>query len=157
MQVVHTLKGIGELLEVYEDKVTISPVGIMGMIRKGLQGSRTIPFFSIWGIEFKRAGFTRGYIQFSLPGNLELKKGRGFQSADDNTFMFTGQNEQAAEIAGYLEKRIQEAHKPKGSNIGQGTGIADEIKKLAVMRADALISDEEFHKLVGKLTEASHA
>lgn len=153
MQVVHTLKGIGELLEVYEDKVTISPVGIMGMIRKGLQGSRTIPFFSIWGIEFKKAGLTRGYIQFSLPGNLELKKGRGFQSADDNTFMFTGQNEQAAEIAGYLEKRIQEAHKPKGSAADHGS-ISDEIEKLAGLKARGSITNDQFNNLVASLTTA---
>lgn len=47
MSSIHTMKGVGELLEVFDDKVTITPKGVLGFMAKGLKGTKTIPFSSI--------------------------------------------------------------------------------------------------------------
>ena len=39
MSPVYTMKGVGGLLEVYEDKVDITPKGVMGFLAKGLKGT----------------------------------------------------------------------------------------------------------------------
>lgn len=66
MSTVYTMKGNGDFLEVYEDKVTITPKGVLGFLGKGLQGAKTIPFFSITGIRFKETGLVAGYLHFTV-------------------------------------------------------------------------------------------
>ncbi len=142
MSVVYTMKGVGELLEVYEDKVAITPKGVMGFLSKGLKGTKTIPFFSISAIQFKKSGLISGYLQFTIPGGNESRGGAFAAASDENTFMFKGQNELALEIKGYIEKRIQELHKPQATS--SSLSISDEIQKLAEMKAKGILSDEEF-------------
>ena len=70
------MKGVAEVLVVYEDKVTITPKGVLGLMPIGLKGTKTIPFGSITGIQFKDAGtLFSGYIQFTIPGGNESKGG----------------------------------------------------------------------------------
>ena len=56
MDSVYNMKGVQDLLEVFEDKVTITPKGILGFMNKGLKGTKSIPFTSITAIQFKEAG-----------------------------------------------------------------------------------------------------
>ena len=87
MKPVYKMKGVGELLEVYEDSLTITPKGLIGLASKGLKGTKTIPFTSIAAIQFKKSGLTSGYLQFTLPGGVE-SRGGVFQAAnDENTFI----------------------------------------------------------------------
>lgn len=63
MEAVYSMKGVAELLEVFEDKLEITPKGVMGFMVKGIKGTKTIPFYAINGIQFKRSGLTSGYLQ----------------------------------------------------------------------------------------------
>ena len=90
------MEGVGETLVVYSDKLEITPRGVLGFMAKGLKGTKTIPFFSITSIQFKQSGFTSGYLQFTIPGGNESRNGIFDAAIDENTFMFTGQNELAA-------------------------------------------------------------
>jgi hypothetical protein len=56
MKPVFKMKGVGELLEVYEASLTITPKGLIGLASKGLKGMKTIPFTSITAIQFKKSG-----------------------------------------------------------------------------------------------------
>lgn len=142
MSVIYTMKGNGGLLEVYEDKVTITPSGVLGFLCKGLKGTKTIPFFSISAIQFKKSGLTSGYLQFTVPGGNESMGGVFAAASDENTFMFVGQNELVLKIKNYIEKRIQELRKPQVSS--PSLSLSDEIQKLAEMKEKGILSDEEF-------------
>ena len=142
MSAVYTMEGNGDLLEVYEDKVTITSRGLMGFILKGLKGTKTIPFFSISAIQFKKSGITSGYLQFTVAGGNESIGGVLTAISDENTFSFAGQNELASEIKEYIEKRIQELRKPQASS--SSLSLSNEIQKLAEMKAKGILSDEEF-------------
>lgn len=152
MNAIYTMKGVGELLEVYEDKVAITPKGMMGFLVKGLKGTKTIPFFSITAIQFKKSGLVSGYLQFTVPGGIESRGGAFAAAADENTFMFKGHNELALEIKDYIEKRIQELHNPQV--ISSGSSVSDELQKLADMKAEGILSEEEFRTAKKRLLGA---
>ena len=69
---IYKVRGVGGELEVFEDKVVITPKGVMG----GLGGILSIPFGSITGIDHKKAGFVLpGHIMFQGGGVLAVKGG----------------------------------------------------------------------------------
>ena len=142
MNAVYTMKGIGELLEVYEDKVAITPKGAMGFLSKGLKGTKTIPFFSITAIQFKKSGLISGYLQFTVPGGIESRGGAFAAALDENTFMFKGQNELALEIKNYIENYSE---KPT-INANSSLSAADEIKKLKQLLDEGILTEDEFSK-----------
>ena len=47
MTAIHTMQGVQDLLEVFGDKVQLTPKGVLGFLNKGLKGTKTIPFTSI--------------------------------------------------------------------------------------------------------------
>ncbi|CAK9108296.1 Uncharacterized protein SCF082_LOCUS50372 [Durusdinium trenchii] len=149
MSAVYTMKGVGEVLEVYEDKLTITPKGVLGFLSKGLKGTKTIPFFAISGIQFKKAGLTSGYLQFTIPGGNESKAGLFSAASDENTFMFSGRNELAEEIKNYIEQRTREVRNPQDSS--DRSSVADELQKLADLKVQGILSDEEFQSAKRRL------
>lgn len=98
MKPVYKMKGVGELLEVYEDSLTITPKGLLSLASKGLKGAKSIPFTSITAIQLKKSGLTSGYLQFTLPGGVESRGGVFQAASDENTFMFAGNNKLAEKI-----------------------------------------------------------
>ena len=142
MDSVYTMQGVAELLEVYEDRLAITPKGVMGFLTKGLKGTKTIPFSSISAIQFKKAGLTSGYLQFTLPGGIESPGGVFAAASDENSFMFTGDNKLAMEIRDYIQQRVQELRSPQ---VGSSrVGMADELQKLAQLRDNGVLSEDEF-------------
>lgn len=152
MQPVFTLHGVQDQLEVFEDKVTITPKGLLGFLNKGLKGTKTLLYVSISAIQFKKGGLTNGYLQFSLPGGNESKGGVFAATKDENTFMFKPRdNEQAQKIRDFIEARIQAARSPMA--VSPQPSLADELKKLAELRDMGVLSEQEFldakQKLIG--------
>lgn len=145
------LKGESNLLVVYEDKLTITPQGLFGLLNKGIKGTKTIPFTSITSIELKESGFLPGYIQF---GTADASSNRGGIIAahqDENTFMYKGRplNEQVATIKAYIEKAIQNLkQQPNPTSSG---GISEELQKLASLRDQGILTDAEFQTAKAKL------
>jgi hypothetical protein len=142
MEIVCSMKGRGALLEVYEDKVAITPKGVTGFLLKGLKGTKVIPFYSITAIQFKKSGLTAGYLQFTVPGGVESKGGVFTAASDENTFMFIGQNEVALGIKDYIEKKMQESHNTSATSAGNS--ISDELQKLSDLKVKGILSEEEF-------------
>jgi len=142
------MQGVNDVLRVYEDRVTITTQGLMGFISKGLKGTKTIPYDSVTAIQFKRAGWTTGYIQFTIPGGHESHGGVMAAGMDENTFMFYSNvsqgdegNKQAEEIKEYIEAKIKEIRAPKSSSV---PSLGDELAKIAALKAQGVLSDEEF-------------
>lgn len=151
MDSLSSMIGIQDLLELYEDKVTITPQGILGFLNKGIKGTKTIPFTSITAIQFKEAGALSGFLRFSILGGDENHRGTLDAPRDENCFMFPrgeGKNKLAGEIKTYIEERIQEL---KVSPQQNSASLADEILKLATLRDKGILSEEEFLAAKGKL------
>jgi|GEM_PF-1104402 len=145
VQPVFVMKGINDLLEVFDDKVTITPKGLIGAINKGFKGTKSIPFFSISAIQFKKSGVLSGYLQFSIPGGNESRRGILAATKDENTFMFAGPkaNEEAIKIKDYIEQGIAKIRAPQHAAAAPAS-VADELMKLADLRSKGILSDEEF-------------
>jgi len=154
MSSIHTMKGVQDQLEVFEDKVTITPKGILGFMNKGLKGTKTIPFSSISAIQFKEAGAVlSGYLQFTIPGGNESKGGVFSAASDENTFMFAEKknNALAIQIKEYIETKVQELHSPRNTQSQSATSLSDEIQKLASLRDSGVLSDQEFQTAKSRL------
>lgn len=152
MSAAYQMKGIQDVLEVFEDKVTITPKGLLGLMNKGLKGTKTIPMSSITAIQFKEAGFFSGYLQFSIDGGTESKGGVFDATKDENTFMFAEKkrNAEAAEIKNYIEAQMRKSKSPQASVV-MPVSLSDEIQKLAALKAQGLLSDDEFQEAKQKL------
>lgn len=135
MHTVFTLKGIGERLEVYADKLTITPNGIIGFFTKKLIGTRTIPYLSITDVRFKTSGLTSGYLKMmvSIHG-----------ASEELTFVFIGQNTVAVQIKEYVEKRMPDSSGPNKAL--EGVNISKELKRLIELKRQGILSDDEFNK-----------
>jgi hypothetical protein len=149
MRIVYRMESLGQLLEVYEDNITITPVGLIGFINKGAKGTKTIPFFSISTIQFKKSGLRNGYIRFTILGRKQNEVGVFNPVSDENTFTFTGNNELALQIKDYIEKRLLESRKPL--TFSSSSSVADELLKLSDMVTKGILSEEEFQSLKRRL------
>lgn len=130
-------------LKVYEDYLSITPKGILSFLNKGLQGTKTIYFHSITGIQLKAASiFTVGYIQFTIPGGSESKRGILEAVTDENTFVFReDNNNKATVVKNFIEGKIKDLHSPRHTASGS---LTDELLKLADLKKQGLLSDIEF-------------
>ena len=145
MNAIHTMRGVQDQLEVFQDRVAITPKGVLGFINKGLKGTKEIPFTSIVAVQFREAGaILSGYLQFTIPGGNESKGGIFSAASDENTFMYAGKekNAQARNIKSYIDAAIRNARTPHATPMA--ATLSDELQKLANLREQGVLSDEEF-------------
>lgn len=154
MGIVHSMKGVQDLLEVFDDKVTITPKGILGFMNKGLKGTKTIPFRSISAIQFKEAGLMfSGYLQFTISGGNESKGGLLAATKDENTFIFAKKenNAFATEIKEYIESMSKEVRSQGAMQSISAPSLSDELGKLAELRDSGILSEQEFQTAKNRL------
>lgn len=116
------------------------------------KGNKSIPYKSITGVQFKEPGFTSGYIQFTVPGGIESKGGVFDAMNDENTVAINGkkQLEDFRKIRELVEEKIY-APSSTPTQSSSTLSVADELGKLATLKKDGLISDEEYLQLKSKL------
>lgn len=152
MGAVYTMKGVQDLLEVFEDRVSITPKGVLGFLNKGVKGTKEIPFESIVAIQFKEAGtLFNGYLQFTIPGGNESRGGIFAAVKDENTFMFAhvNNNAMAREIKEHIDGAIRKSRVPQAA--APAVNLSDELQKLASLKQQGVLSDEEFQAAKKKL------
>lgn len=133
-----TLNGVNGQLEVYNDKVVIRRKGALAKLTQGFfKGDKTIYIRQITGMQIKPGtAFTNGYIQFTVPGGIESKKGIFDATNDENTVMFTKKhNELVMQIKAKIEG-LQRIETP--------VSAADEIKKYKELLDSGIITEDEF-------------
>lgn len=109
---IYSMRGIQDLLEVFDDRVAITPKGILGFLNKRLKGTKEIPFTSIVAIQFKEAGAVfGGFLQFTLSGGIESRGGILAIAAQENTFIFVNvvNNTLAKEIKEYIDSAVRKS------------------------------------------------
>jgi hypothetical protein len=141
------LKGVNGQLELYEDKVIIKRKGTLSKLTQGFfKGDKTIYIKQITGMELREGGMINGYIQFSLAGGVESRRGlTGKDGAvhDENTVMFAKKdNDLAKRIKMEIENRMTTPSQTT-SNVTQIDG-ADMIRKYKLLFDDGIITQEEF-------------
>jgi hypothetical protein len=151
-------KGVGGSLELLEDRLIIRRTTFLGTFLHGLKGDKTIPYSAITAVQYKRPfPPLNGYIQFTLGGGNESKKGMIDAVKDENSLFFSDA-ELFLEARKFVEDRIGN-RAPIGQVVGS---IADNLEKLAALRDRGILSPEEFEeqkaKALGKkYSPASHA
>ena len=150
---VYRMDGLGSNLVVYPDKLEIVTAGLSGFVLKGLKGTKTIPFLSISGIQFKEAGTWSGagYLQFTIPGGNESRQGLFDATMDENTFMFRSDNERATKIKNYIETRIRELRTPQPQQTQSAPSFSAELEKIAALHKQGILSDDEFQQAKSRL------
>lgn len=133
-------KGFNGTLVLGEDSLVIKR-GFKGFMFGGghIRGDKTIPYASIAAVQFKKAGLTIGYIQFTLSGGIEGGSGVFQAQVDENTVSFyQGQNEAFGKAKEIVEAKVR-SHKGTSKK-----SDADDLEKYAELRDKGVISDEEF-------------
>ncbi len=138
--------GIGGQLELLQNAVRIRREGAFAKMSHGLKGDKEIRIHQISSIQFKQAGFTNGYIQFSFSGGKENKDGIRDATKDENTVMFAGTHASEFEaIKNAIEQRMDEIH--SGAHAvpqPQQTDVVEQIEGLARLRDRGILSEQEF-------------
>ena len=134
------------------DKIIIRRRGIANMLASGLNGERTILISTLTGIQMKPGAlFSPGYILFSYAGSKPFIGGIIAATQDPDAFIFDQSlNEQVAEFKAKVEK-IMQGQKQPIEVADQPLSLSDELGKLAELKKQGLLSDEEFEAAKKKL------
>jgi Zn finger protein HypA/HybF involved in hydrogenase expression len=141
----------GRVLDVYEDKVVISPDGwLLSAVVFGTEGRMEMPYSSITGVMFSEAGWLAGHISFLMPGmDYRVKDAAG--GAPANMFEFGyNQNGVIRAIKDYVQRRIAGRPAPAQAT-REPASVADELSKLADLLGKGHITGEEFERLKRQL------
>ena len=109
-------------------------------------GEKRIPVRSITAVQFKPAGaLTQGFIQFTISGGSEKTSTRGgrVQEAftDENSVVFV---KKSASDFERVRDEVNAAISAGGQPGGPAPDLADQLAKLAQLRDQGILTEEEF-------------
>jgi hypothetical protein len=149
-------KGMTGWIEVNGQFVTITRKGALAKMNYGwTRGEKRIPIASIAAVQYKKPGMSRGYIQFTLPGGIEGKKGLLQSGNDENSVQFgSSSSAQFEAIRDHIESAIAARHAPAAPAAMPAPNAPDlttQLRGLAELRDDGIITEEEFQAQKAKL------
>jgi hypothetical protein len=141
--VIRSAKGVNGQLELLDGRIRIVRKGVLSFLTQGLKGDKEIAISAITSIQWRKAGLlTNGYIQFGFFGGLEAKGGIFQATEDENTIMFNQGRQAEFEAIRNELQRVINARPSAGA--ASPTSAADEIKKLADLREQGILTNDEF-------------
>ena len=92
-----------------------------------------------------------GFLQFSISGGSGGKDGFLATVSEENTFRFRGSenNALAAQIKGFIQYEIDRLHSAQQTS--RVPSISEELSRLAALRSEGILSDDEFSLLKKRL------
>ncbi|MBC6436351.1 DUF4429 domain-containing protein [Nostoc sp. HG1] len=95
------------------NRIIISRRGFWGFASQGLAGEKEIPISRITAVQFKpQNAYTKGYVQFSIPGGLESRGGVFNAASDENSVLFTDvQQPDFEEVKRYVNSVIDKTNR----------------------------------------------
>ena len=145
-------KGRTGTITVDDTFISIERKGAMAKMTHGFsQGEKKIPIAQVTSVQFKMPGMTVGYIQFSMAGSNESTKGVTKAMKDENTVAFERNASDFEAIRDFVEARIAERF--TSSAQASGSTIAEQIRELAALRDEGLLSESEFEAEKTKLLD----
>lgn len=133
-------------IDLYKDKLIIRREGFWAALGHGFtKGDKTIYLNQITGIQLKLGGLLVGYIQFTLPGGIENKKGALSATEDENSVTFMPASN---DLAIKLKEKIEELKNKstQATTIIAQSSSADEIRKFKQLLDEGIITKDEFEK-----------
>ena len=103
--------GVNGTLEVVPDRIIIRRKRAwLALLGQGPRGRKEIAIDQVTGTRFKNAtAFINGYIQFSIIGDAETRRGALDAAQDENSVMFTNKQQPGFEKARELVELHREA------------------------------------------------
>lgn len=145
-------KGGKSIIKINGNTLTISRPGLMSKMSLGFTGDKTIMINQISGVQIKKVGLARGYIQFIMVGTKEVKSGIIGGKIDENVVYsdssFKKSNKQINDDFEEIKKYIEDFNSNQNNttvvqNVKSPVEQVKELKELLDMGA---ISQEEFDK-----------
>ena len=135
-----TLKGMTKSVLVEEDAITIS----YRALYHGFKGDKRIPYSSITSVQFMEPGsWLAGYVQLSIKGSIEW---HGPVVQDENAIQFDKEPDDFRALRDFIQGKMTAS-----STNGAPSSLADELLKLANLRDQGILTDEEFAAQKAKL------
>ncbi len=135
-------KGYNGQLTVKERSIVISRKGALAILTQGLKGDKEIPIEHVTSVQFKGAGLTAGYIQFTLMGGLEAKGGVFQAGRDENSISFyKGSQKQFEQAKELIEERRRAI---TAREAVAAPSAAEELARFADLHKQGVLTDEEF-------------
>lgn len=136
------------------ESVTINRKGMRSFANRGMNGEQLIPMASIIGVNFKKAGFAAGQINFVTAAGNQNTSGaasmmggfaNGAYNKANNVVFRSGHNDEMTELKSFVDKQIMLRSKPKPVAQTQSTNsAASEIRQFKQLLDDGIISQDEF-------------
>lgn len=129
--------------------VTIERTSIRARVTYG-KGNKRIPVSTIQAVQWKPAGAViPGAITFTLAGGIEKQSKFGSQfwdaTKDENAVIFYKKQAPAfAAMREAIDAAIVQRQQPQQSVVVQQSSVAEELKQLADLRDQGILSDAEF-------------
>ena len=135
----------GITLSVYEECVSLTPKGFLGLAAKGMAGERKIFYKDISSVQFRPSTkLLSGFIEFYFAGHNTQKQGGGLFAGTNNDNRFTFYNKflpDMLKINDYIQAKI---NNPATDAIVATNGNVAELKKYKQLLDDGVITQEDF-------------
>ncbi len=148
------LKGTNGTITAYENKVVISRKGVFAIASQGFKGDRTFFYNDLSGIDYKKPGWTNGYIKFLTPGTLgtsprvSLMGSSPESMQDENTVILRAFNSDTPKLSedmyNLLMEKINISKSGPANSTTSAFSSADEILKYKQLLDASIISQDEF-------------
>ncbi len=138
--------GLGDILYVHEDRVTLEHKNILNMLAMKIKGDKIIYYYDLTAVQLKKAGSSNGYIHFLTSSEKESIDSLPTALSAENTiiYKYTDLNPGADKIVDYINKRMKDAKKSKTTM--QVSSPADELLKYKQLADFGVITKEEFEQ-----------
>ena len=140
------------IIKINEGTLTISRPGFISKLKLGFTGDKTLMINQISGVQIKKVGFARGYIQFIIAGSKEEKNGI-LGNINENTVYsdssFKRSNTEINNDFEEIKKYIEEYNSKSNNNttiIQNIKSPIEQVKDLKELLDIGAISQEEFNK-----------
>jgi hypothetical protein len=131
-------------LEFRDGRVLIRKKGLRSFLVQGPSGERSIPVASITAIQMKPGGlFLNGFIQFSYAGGKQFTGTMMDAASDPDAVIFgNGCNDEIRQFKALVESAMET--QITASTSVPTTSLPDELRKLAQLRDEGILTDAEF-------------
>lgn len=138
-EVVLEAVGLNGQISLLTDRVVIKRKGVMGFLSQGLKGDKETPIRNITSVQMKEAGMlTNGYIHESRGGLMDA-------TTDENSVVFNKkQMDQFVAFKQKLDSLMTAAHAAPAVTVQSAISPAEEIGKLAALRDQGILTQQEF-------------
>jgi hypothetical protein len=125
--------------------VTITRKGFAAAMRSGqVGGEKTIHISAISAVQYRKGGLQWGYIQLTIPGEVQRARNSRDLNQDENTVTFsTKGNGAGKEMADAINAAVH-AHRAAPATAPAQPDAADQLRKLSQLHADGIITQGEF-------------